>query len=137
MNEAHRAWYGRPAHELAGRPASIVPVPSLIEGQLLVGGRGVLRGWSLLAAAATNLTYAVYDGMDANGTLIHEDTVTEATTDIHWFGGPGIDLTVGAYLSITAGTALGSFWIAYLTPADTWLAAEHHGQHEGNGRVVR
>lgn len=97
----------------AARPARIIPVPNLTASTVLFAGRGILHGWSFFVVGATSLSYILYDGTDANGTLITEGTVTTATTDRQSLGTAGVELTQGLFLAISAGQANGSVWAAY------------------------
>lgn len=107
-------------------PASeALEVPETVAGVPLVGGGGVLTGWTF--KEPTNLTgneWTLRDGERANAPILGTRTlaVNESVTDP--LPQPGVLFRRGLFLDVQAGTVEGAVYVvlAHRIPADQWAA---------------
>ena len=89
-------------------PAHAEPGILSAGGQIIYTGQGILYGWSLTntdGAAANTVT--VFDGANANGNLLAEDTVAASASSLRWIGLPGVKIDRGLFVTgTTTGTAI-------------------------------
>lgn len=102
---------------VAGLPADNQPVSALSANKLMFGGRCLFKGLHLLNGNAGSVTLSVYDGQDANGTLVA--TIVLATNTV-WnppIPDSGIICNIGVFLAVSAGPINGSVFITPVTGA--------------------
>lgn len=92
---------------LGGIPARAEPVALSAAGAIAYTGRGVLFGWSLTNTDAVNPnSVQLFDGSNANGSLIASDTLPLTSSDVRWLGLPGIRIDRGLFVTgSSTGTA--------------------------------
>lgn len=101
--------------DASGLPANNQPVVALSANKLMFGGRCLLKGWHLLNGNAGSVTLSIYDGQDANGTLVA--TIVLATNAV-WnppLPDSGVTCNIGVFLAVSAGPINGSVFIAAVT----------------------
>lgn len=91
-------------------PAKPVPVNAVTGSKTLFSGRAVLSGWQLFNSGSAG-TVTIYDGQDANGTIVGEMNLPSSGTPIAGPGFPGVKLLIGLFVVVATGTVTGAFWI--------------------------
>lgn len=93
-------------------PARTIAVATRTTDTLLIGGAGIITGWSWVEPTnAAGAAFDLYDGQNATGTLLASITLlqNESTRDL--IAGAGLEFRQGLYLDILSGSVKGAVWI--------------------------
>jgi hypothetical protein len=105
--DSDTAFTGAPTSGSWG-PATVSPAYS---SGLVMGGRGVLRGYSFRETSGTApAVLRILGGIDAFGALIATVALSPGESVRDYFGESGLRTNIGLYLQLVSGVVEGSVW---------------------------
>lgn len=91
---------------------SIATASPLTTSQVLLSGRGVLKGWAFReTTGAAVATLNLWDGTSNAGLMVAPLGLASAGHESIWLGELGVSFTRGLFVEVTAGSIVGALWV--------------------------
>lgn len=92
--------------------ARAIGLPAGFTAGVVMSGAGYLTGWAFReSTGGAPAALTIYDGNDTTGALVAPISLATGESTRDYPSMPGIELSQGLYVTVTAGAVDGSLWV--------------------------